>query len=108
MAPGGTLVENKVVLAASTTATVPLKVTILFDSDESKFNPVIFTIAPTNPLPGFRLLMTGVGITIKLVELITVTPLAVTHILPVDAPIGTMAVILVDVDAVTIAFTSLN
>ena len=107
-APGGTVVVIKVVLAASTTATVPLKVTILFDSSESKFCPVIFTIAPTNPLAGFRLLMTGVGIRIKLVVLINLIPLTVTHTLPVDAPTGTITVILVDEEAVTSALTSLT
>lgn len=108
VAPAGTLVTMDVVLAASTTAIVPLKVTMLSGSSESKFSPVIFTVASTRPLVGLKLVICGVGMTIKLVALVMVTPLTLIVILPVDAPTGTMTVILVGVDPVTTAATSLN
>lgn len=108
VAPRGTFVVIDVVPAASTSAMVPLNVTTLSNSSESKFNPVIFTLAPTRPLDGLKLVMSGVGITIKLVALVIVTPLTVIVILPVDAPTGTIAVILVVVDPTTSAVTSLN
>jgi hypothetical protein len=108
VAPAGTLVTMDVVLAASTAAAVPLKVRMLSSSSESKFSPVIFTVASTRPLGGLKLVICGVGITIKLVALVMVTPLTLIVILPVDAPTGTITVILVGVDPVTIAVTSLN
>lgn len=108
VAPAGTLVTMDVVLAASTTATVPLKVRMSSSSSESKFSPVIFTVASTRPLVGLKLVICGVGNTIKLVALVMVTPLTLIVILPVDAPTGTITVILVGVDPVTIAATSLN
>lgn len=108
VAPAGTLVTMDVVLAASTTATVPLKVRMSSNSSESKLSPVIFTVASTRPLVGLKLVICGVGITIKLVALVMVTPLTLIVILPVDAPTGTITVILVGVDPVTIAATSLN
>jgi len=97
-----------IVLAASTTATVPLKVTTLSGSSESKFKPLMVTMAPGRPLPGLKFKMTGVGITIKLVALVSVTPFTVIVILPVDAPTGTITVRLVEVASVIVAVTSLN
>lgn len=97
-----------VVPAASTFARVPLKVTTLFNSSESKFNPVIFTLASTRPLEGLKLVICGEGITIKFVALVTVTPFTVTVIFPKIDPTGTIAVMLVEVDPLTTAVTSLN
>ncbi len=97
-----------VVLAASTVATVPLKVTISSTSSESKFNPVIVTLASTRPLPGLKLVICGVGMTIKFVLLVIVSPLTLIVIFPVDAPTGTTAVMLLGVEVLTSAVTSLN
>jgi hypothetical protein len=47
VAPVGTVVVMMVVLAASTTAGVPLKVTIFFGSSESKFKPIMLTRSPS-------------------------------------------------------------
>jgi hypothetical protein len=58
------------------------------------------TVAPTAPLAGVKLLITGVG-TIKLEKLEPVILLTVTEIGPVVAPNGTEVVMLVVVDAVT-------
>ena len=89
-----------VLLAALVSARGPLNMMIFLDSSESKFIPMILTIEPTTPLSGLKLVMKGVGITMKLVALVTVTPLVVTDIFPVDAPAGTLAVILVVVTSV--------
>jgi hypothetical protein len=108
VAPAGTLVSIEVVLAASTFAIVPLKVTTLSNSSESKFSPVIFTLASTRPLDGLKLVICGDGITIKLLALVMVTPFTVIVIFPKIEPTGTMAVMVVEVDPVTTAVTSLN
>jgi hypothetical protein len=81
---------------------------MFLDSSESKFIPRIFTMEPTKPLEGLKLVMNGVGITVKLVTLVTVTPLVVTEIFPDDAPEGTLVVMVSEVDAVTIATTPLK
>ncbi len=73
-----------------------------------KFIPLIVTVAPTAPEVGLKLVMVGVGRTVKLVELKTVTPLVVTDIFPVDVPEGTMAVMADAVDDNTVAETPLN
>lgn len=73
-----------------------------------KFVPVIITVAPTAPLDGLKPAMVGEGKMVKLVELVPVTPLTVTEIGPVDVPEGTIAVMLVAVDAVSVAATPLK
>lgn len=97
-----------VALAALVSASVPLNMMIFLDSSESKFIPMIFTIEPTKPLGGVKLVMKGVGITTKLGTLVTLTPLAVTEIFPVDAPEGTLVVMVSEVDSVTVATTPLK
>ena len=59
---------------------------------EPKFDPVIVTDAPTAPLSGNKLVMLGVGITVKPTPLL-LTPFALTTTLPVVAPVGTAATI---------------
>jgi len=66
------------------------------------------TSAPTAPLVGVKPVIVGVGNTTKSEVLVPVTPPTVTEIFPVDAPAGTTVVILVVVDAVTLATTPLN
>ena len=68
-----------------------------------RFVPVIVMVAPTAPLIGLNPVIVGVGSTVKLAALKTVTPLTVTEILPVVAPGGTEVEIEVDVDALTTA-----
>lgn len=65
------------------------------------------TVAPTAPLVGVKLLITGVG-TVKFDELVPVIPFTVTEMGPVVAPNGTEVVILVGEDAVTTLVTPLN
>jgi hypothetical protein len=68
---------------------------------------VIVTDAPTGPEIGLRALIAGVGITVKLAPLLA-TPLAVTTTLPVVAPLGTVTVMLVALQLVTVAGVPLN
>ena len=59
-----------------------------------KFVPVMTTEVPTSPEAGVKLVIVGAGIvTVKLVELAVVPPGVVTEIVPVVAPVGTVAVI---------------
>src|SRR5213596_330292 len=59
-----------------------------------KFVPLIVTEVPTGPLVGVKDVIVGVGapVTVKSVELVAVAPPLVTVILPVVAPVGTVAV----------------
>src|SRR5581483_913605 len=64
---------------------------------EVKFAPAMLTFVPTGPLVGEKLEMVGAGaepVTVKLVALVTMPPPAITAIGPVEAPVGTVAVIL--------------
>ena len=67
---------------------VPLNVTVLVPCDDPKLVPLIVTDEPTAPELGVRLVMLGVGRTVKLAPLLA-TPLTVTTTLPVAAPVGT-------------------
>jgi hypothetical protein len=71
---------------------VPLNLT---DDAPVRFVPVITTDAPAAPEPGVKELIAGVGSTVNDPALATVTPAAVTEIVPVVAPAGTVAVICV-------------
>jgi hypothetical protein len=104
-APEGTVVVILVVVKELTTALVPLNSTI---GSDIKFVPVMITVVPTPAAVGLKLVMVGDGNTEKLFVLITVTPLTVTEIFPFVAPGGTIAVILVAVEAVTTAVVLLN
>ncbi len=75
-------------------ADVPLNLTVLVPCVEPKFVPVIVTEAPTDPEDEERLVILGVGKTVKLLPLLA-TPETVTTTLPVVAPDGTGAVMLV-------------
>jgi hypothetical protein len=61
------------------------------------------TLAPTAPLVGLRLVIVGVDDTVKLSALVAVWPLTVTEMVPLEAPAGTVVVMLVVVEAVTVA-----
>jgi hypothetical protein len=107
-APTGTEVVMLVEVAAATTAATPLNVIRLSAGVVLKLLPVIVTVAPTAPLEGLKLEMAGVGKTVKLEALVTVTPLVLTVIGPLVAPTGTVVVILTAVEAVTTAKIPLN
>jgi hypothetical protein len=75
---------------------------------EPKFAPVIVTDVPTGPDVGERLLMLGAGIvTVKLTPLLACPP-TVTTTLPVVAPVGTAATILVALQFAGVAVVPLK
>lgn len=79
-------------VAVKVVAAVPLKVTAVVPV---KFVPVSVTVAPLAPLEGVKEVIVGAGTTVKLVALVAVPPGVVTAIVPVVAPVGTVAVIVV-------------
>ena len=90
-----------------TVAAVPLNFTVPLPWLEPKFVPVITTVAPTAPLVIDRLVMLGAETTVKLFPLLF-TPLANTTTFPVVAPLGTVTVMLVELQLVTVAAVPLN
>ena len=89
-------------------AAVPLKVTVLVSCVAPKFTPAIVTGVPMGPETGFRLVMLGaVDVTVNARPLLA-TPLTVTTTLPVVAPFGTGAVMLVAAQLVGVAAIPLN
>ncbi len=65
-------------------------------------------VAPIAALDGLKLVIVGVGKTVKFVALVIVTLLVVIEILPVVAPVGTFVVKLVDVAVSVCAVVLLN
>ena len=107
-APLGTLV---VILVSELTwklAVVPLNFTAVAPV---RFVPVIVTGSPTPPLVGLSDEIVGAAMTVKLEPLVAVPFGVVTVTVPVDAPLGTLVVILVseltwNVAAVPLNFTA--
>jgi hypothetical protein len=108
VAPGGTTAVIAMVVEEVTVAESPLKVTALLPGVVLKFVPEIVTVAPGAPLVGLYPVIVGVGSSVKLDPLVTVTPLTVTEIGPLVAPAGTITVSVVEVAPVTVAATPLN
>lgn len=73
-------------------ATVPLKVTVLVPCVAPKLLPAMVTDVPTAPEVGDKLVMLGVGNTVKPTPLLA-TPETVTTTFPAVAPVGTGTVI---------------
>jgi hypothetical protein len=88
-----------------TVADVPLNRTSVVPV---KFVPLIVTTVPTGPLMGEKDEIVGVPGTVKFVALHTVPSGVQTEILPVVAPVGTVAVIFVEESTVNIAECPLN
>ena len=107
VAPVGTGTTIDVALQLVGVAAVPLNLTVLVPWVEPKFVPVIVTDVPTAPEVGDRLVMLGVGRTVKLIPLLS-TPLAWTTTLPVVAPVGTGTTIDVALQLVGAAAVPLN
>ncbi|MFZ0879237.1 MAG: hypothetical protein WA002_07055, partial [Candidatus Acidiferrales bacterium] len=104
VAPVGTGATMDEALQLIGDAAVPLKVTVLVPCVAPKLAPPIVTDAATAPEFGVRLEMLGTGlaeVTAKTAALL-VTPLTVTITLPVVAPVGTgaMMVVAVQMDVV--------
>src|SRR5213594_768399 len=90
VAPVGTVAVICVAELTVNVAVVPLNFTAVAPV---KAVPVIVTLAPTTPVVGEKLVMAGGGITVKLLALVAVPPAVVTLMVPVAAPLGTVAVI---------------
>ena len=86
---------------------VPLNLTVLLPWVEPKLDPVIVTDAPTAPDVGERLVILGAGTTVKLTPLLALLE-TVTTTLPVVAPDGTVATMLVALQLVVLALVPLN
>src|SRR5882672_3941529 len=84
-----------------------LKVTVLAPCDAPKFAPVIVTEFPTSPEVGDRLVMLAAPTTVKFDPLLF-PPLANTTTFPVVAPEGTVVVMLVVLQLVTVAVVPLK
>lgn len=108
VAPTGTTTIIVVAVAELTEAVVPLNLTTFSAGALLKLEPVIVTVAPIAPLVGEKLINNGVCNTVKTEVLVTVSPFTVIEIAPVVAPAGTVVVMLVAVEAVTIASVPLN
>jgi hypothetical protein len=106
--PVGTGAMMLVAFQLVAVAVVPLNFTVLVPCVAPKFAPLIVTDVPTAPDVGFRLVMLGAAAgTVKLTPLLA-TPPAVTTTLPVVAPAGTDAAILVALQLVAVAVVPLN
>src|SRR6266853_1952252 len=88
-------------------AVVPLNFTVLAPCVAPKFVPVLVTDAPIGPLVGERLVSVGATVTVKLTPLLA-SALTVTTTLPVVAPAGTGATMLVADQLVGVAVVPLN
>jgi hypothetical protein len=108
VAPAGTGTTMLVALQLVGVAAVPLNVTALVPCVAPKFAPLIVTEAPTIPDVGFKPVMLGAGtVTVKLTPLLA-TPPTVTNTVPVVAPAGTGATMLVALQLVGVAAIPLN
>ena len=90
VAPVGTVALICVAELTVNVAVVPLNFTAVAPVNAV---PVSVTLAPTAPLVGEKLVMVGGGMTVKELALVPVPPAVVTLMVPVVAPLGTVAVI---------------
>lgn len=107
VAAEGTVATMLLALQLAGVAAVPLNLTVLVPCVAPKFDPAIVTEALTAPEVGDRLVMLGVGSTVKLLPLLA-TPDTVTTTFPVVAPVGTFATMLVAIQLVMVAVVPLN
>jgi len=104
-APTGTGTAMLVSLQLVGAVAVPLKVTELIPCVAPKLVPVMVTNIPTGPDVGFRLVIFGVT---RKVPPLLARPLTVTTTLPVVAPAGTGAMIVVLLQLVGVALSPLK
>jgi hypothetical protein len=112
VAPGGTVVAIEVLVTVPGEAWLRLKRRRLFDVGEvTKLVPVIVTAVVASPIVGVKLVSVGASLAPRTVNepVLVAEPLGdVTAIVPVVAPEGTLVVIWVAVEAVTVAVVPLN
>jgi hypothetical protein len=106
-APAGTVVTIDVADQLVGVAVVPLNVTVLAPWLAPKLVPAMVIVAPTPPLVGERFEILGGCTTLKLTPLL-LTPCTRTTTLPVVAPVGTAATMLVADQVVVDAVVPLN
>ena len=107
VAPDGTVATMLVELQLVVLALVPLNLTVLVPCVEPKFVPVMVTEAPIAAEVGERLVILGAGTTVKLTPLLDLLE-TFTTTLPVVAPDGTVATMLVALQLVALALVPLN
>jgi len=107
VAPAGTGAVMLVALQPVGVAAVPLNFTVLVPWEAPKLVPVMVTEAPTAPEAGLKLLSAGVGTTVKAMPLLA-TEATVTTTLPLEAPAGTGATMLVALQLVGVAAVPLK
>jgi hypothetical protein len=105
VAPLGTGTTILVALQLVGVPAVPLNLTVLVPWVDPNVVPVIVTEAPTAPEVGERLVIWGV--TVKFTPLLDLVP-TVTTTLPVVAPVGTVATMLVALQLVALAVVPLK
>jgi hypothetical protein len=102
VAPLGTGATMLVAVQLVGVAVVPLNFSVLEPCGAPKLLPVIVTDVPIGPEVGDRLLILGPGVvTVKLLSVLLLVPPTFTTTLPVVAPLGTTATMLVAVQVVT-------
>jgi len=107
VAPVGTGTAMLVLLQLVGVAVVPLNLMVLVPWVAPKFVPVTVIAVPTGAAEGERLVIVGVGVTVKLFPLLS-TPLACMTTFPVVAPGGTGALILVALQVAGVEAMPLN
>jgi hypothetical protein len=89
-------------------AATPLNFTVLVPCVAPKFVPVIMTGVPGRPEAGFKLAIVGAAVVTVYMTPLLGSPPTLTITLPVVAPDGTVATMLVALQLVTVAATPLN
>src|SRR5438132_7349915 len=107
VAPAGTGATIEVALQLAGVATVPLNVTALVPWVEPKLPPAMVTDAPTAPELGDKLLMLRTASTVNDTPALS-TPLTVNTTMPVVAPAGTGATIVVEHQLASVATVPIN
>src|SRR6478672_3365846 len=104
--PLGTLATMLVALQLVTVAGIVLSVTPPLPWVAPKFVPVMVNDDP-NPPPaaGATLVIAGAEVTVNVTPLLATPPAAVTTTLPVTAPVGTVATMLVELQLEMVAAT---
>jgi hypothetical protein len=106
----GVVVPNDVVVTDDTVPRVALTLTRSFGAVVSKFVPVTLTAVPATPIDGVKLVIVGAATdaTVNVVALVVDPPGAVTPIVPVVAPLGTVTTNWVAVALEMVAVVPLN
>lgn len=107
VAPVGTTAIMEDALQLLIVAVLPLNVTEPFPCVGPKFEPAITMEDPIAPVFGVRELMLGGAVTVNTTPLLA-TPLTVTTTFPVVAPVGTGAVMLVELMLLIVALVPLK